>query len=645
MRPNHAPSFSPVLFLSFFLLSLVLAPQARAQRELPTAKSEMFSGSGNCQLCHAASTRANVDGQGNDVSPPSSWRSTMMANAVRDPFWQAQVMSEANDLPAIAGVVQDKCTNCHAPMGHEEAQVNGDTEYTLAEARLDPLAMDGVSCTLCHQVTGDNFGKEESFSGGYEISAARVAFGPYQNPLANPMRNLTGFEPLYSAHIEQSEHCATCHTLYTPYVDASGTIVGEFPEQTPYLEWKASVYPSQNVQCQSCHMPALQEAIPISSMPGTSPARSPYFQHHFVGGNTAMLTLIKAHGDAIGVTAYDADFDRSIARTRAQLQNATVQLSGSAAVAGSTLKIDVRVENLAGHKFPSGFPSRRAWLRVRVKDAQQRTVYLSGDWDEDGEIHGVDEDGIEAHHQSISDEDDVQIWEAVLGNTDGAVTARLLRASQYLKDNRLPPTGFTNEALAHPDYGVAGAAASDADFNNIDGTGNTGGDAVHYALPVDAAAGPFTVKVDMCYQSIKPIFIENLERHATAEAAAFRGYYDQLTDKVEVLSTLTLSTDVNAVAPLASADGIASLTLYPQPLALSVSSDARVAMTLTRSFPNVTLRLYTVLGKQVGEWQLGRRAAGHHTVTLPLHRLTAGSYIAVLDAGRQRKLLPLAVLP
>jgi len=112
-----------------------------------------------------------------------------------------------------------------------------------------------------------------------------------------------------------------------------------------------------------------------------------------------------------------------------------------------------------------------------------------------------------------------------------------------------------------------------------------------------------------------------------------------------VLSTLALSTDVNSVAPLAGTEGIASLTLYPQPLSLSVSSDARVAMTLSRSFPNVALRLYTVLGRQVGEWQLGRRDAGHHTVTLPLHRLTAGSYIAVLDAGGKRKLLPVSVLP
>jgi hypothetical protein len=645
MRHSHTPPHAPVFLAILFLFSLLFAPRAFAQRELPTDRSDMFSGSGNCQLCHAASTRANVDGQGNDVSPPSTWRSAMMANSARDPFWQAQVKSESSDLPAIAGVVEDKCTNCHTPMGHEEASVNGDPEFTLAEARLDPLSMDGVSCTLCHQVTGDNFGKEESFSGGYEISATRVSYGPYENPLINPMRNLTGYEPVYSPHIEQSEHCATCHTLYTPYVDATGTIVGEFPEQTPYLEWKSSVYPSQNRQCQSCHMPALQEAIPISSLPGTSPARSPYFQHHFVGGNTTMLTVLKAHGDAIGVTAYDADFDRSIARTRAQLQNNTVQLSGSAAIVDTDLRVRVNVENLTGHKFPSGFPSRRAWLHVTVRDAQQHVVFESGAWNGDGEIVGIDEDDLEPHHDVIADASDVQIWESVLGNTDNQVTARLLRASQYLKDNRLPPVGFTTAAMSNPDYGVVGAAASDATFNNVDGLGNTGGDQVRYALPVSTAAGPFTVDVEMCYQSIKPIFIENLERHETPEAEAFESYYDQLQNKVEVISTLALTTDVNSVDAVPDAGGIAALTLYPQPISLSVSTQAQVAVTLSRPMPNVTLRLVDVIGREVARWQLGRREAGHHQVTLPLHRLSAGSYIAVLESGRTRKTLPVTVLP
>jgi len=149
----------------------------------------------------------------------------------------------------------------------------------------------------------------------------------------------------------------------------------------------------------------------------------------------------------------------------------------------------------------------------------------------------------------------------------------------------------------------------------------------------------------MCYQSIKPIFIENLERHETPEATAFDSYYDQLQNKVEVISTLALSTDVNSVDALPDAGGIAALVLYPQPISLSVSTQAQVAVTLSRSMPNVTLRLVDVIGREVGRWQLGRRDAGHHTVTLPLHRLTAGSYIAVLESGRTRKTMPVTVLP
>lgn len=48
-----------------------------------------------------------------------------------------------------------------------------------------------------------------------------------------------------------SGNCATCHTLFTPYVDNEGNVAGEAPEQTPYLEWKNSIYPQQEIERQT----------------------------------------------------------------------------------------------------------------------------------------------------------------------------------------------------------------------------------------------------------------------------------------------------------------------------------------------------------------------------------------------------------
>ena len=160
--------------LALILTLLLLPALARAQRDLVTERSTLFSGSGNCMLCHGPGTNANVRVTGEDVSPPNLWRSTMMAQATRDPLWQAVVRSEALDHPALQSVIEDKCTNCHAPMGHEQAHQQGATSFSLADALAAPLGQDGVSCTLCHQVEAANFGSAESFSGGYEISTTRV---------------------------------------------------------------------------------------------------------------------------------------------------------------------------------------------------------------------------------------------------------------------------------------------------------------------------------------------------------------------------------------------------------------------------------------------------------------------------------------
>ena len=44
----------------------------------------------------------------------------------------------------------------------------------------------------------------------------------------------------------------------------------------------------------------------------------------------------------------------------------------------STLAFDVDVRNLTGHKFPTGYPSRRTWLHVTVRDGQDASVFESG---------------------------------------------------------------------------------------------------------------------------------------------------------------------------------------------------------------------------------------------------------------------------
>src|SRR6185312_15096081 len=90
------------------------------------------------------------------------------------------------------------------------------------EKRSDRLAADGVSCSVCHQIADEKLGTRESFVGGFRIDTARTpgerqVYGPYEIDAGRVriMRSSSGFKPTEGKHIQKSELCATCHTLYT----------------------------------------------------------------------------------------------------------------------------------------------------------------------------------------------------------------------------------------------------------------------------------------------------------------------------------------------------------------------------------------------------------------------------------------------
>ena len=81
----------------------------------------LFAHSENCVACHN-----NLTGPGGeDASIGASWRSTMMANSARDPYWQAGVRRETMDHPARSIDIQNECSACHMPMAQRIAQAAG----------------------------------------------------------------------------------------------------------------------------------------------------------------------------------------------------------------------------------------------------------------------------------------------------------------------------------------------------------------------------------------------------------------------------------------------------------------------------------------------------------------------------------------
>ena len=540
----------------FIVLIIVLlgsvVPVALAQNRvgpaagnLPIQETSLFAGSGVCARCHEGLFENNVD-----VSPVTLWRSTMMANAAKDPLWRAKVSSEVEEFPDLQAAIEEKCIKCHSPVLYKQSTFDSLPDlpsYSIADLAGDPLARDGDTCTGCHQILPDNFGDQEVFSGNFMIwrdppEALRTIFGPYENPFANPMVNNANYAPVeaypdsdYS--INDSEHCARCHNLFTNYVLKDGSLsTDKFPEQTPYYEWVNSIYANpvtpnaEPTTCQGCHMPQTETPIRISNI-GRTETRTPFWYHHFVGGNRLMATVLKDNIDQLGVTATAAHFDTTLANTTDLLKEDTIELPLPVVeiVDGSTLKVDVTLTNLAGHKLPTGIPLRRVWIHLTVTGSSGK-IFESGAWDAiTGEIKGLDRD-YEPHYDTITHKNQVQIYEGVMMDDWENVTRLLLRARDFVKDNRLPPKGFTT---GHPSYEyteIIGAAADDPDFS----VGGSGADTVRYQIPISGSGGNITVAVEVCYQTVTPGEVAHLTPYDTAETRLFNDLYTA-ADKAPVI--------------------------------------------------------------------------------------------------------------
>lgn len=492
----------------------------------------LFQTSDRCLACHNSLTSPS----GENISIGSDWRSSMMANSARDPYWQAGVRREVMDHPKAAAAIQHECATCHMPMARYVTAEAGGLQPVFAHLGfrpgdpMDQLAADGVSCTVCHQITPENFGKRESFVGRFRITPAgsgpRPVYGPFD---VDPGRqrimssSTGGFQPVRGDHIRRSELCATCHTLFTHTLDEEGKPAGEFPEQVPYLEWLHSSY-RERQSCQDCHMPRLEGPVRISSVLGQP--RDSLARHTFRGANFFMRLVLNLYRGELKVVATPEELQGAVERTRAFLAQESARLSlPIARREGGELRVVVRVENLAGHKLPTAYPSRRVWIHLLVRDSSGNPIFESGAFRPDGSIQGNDNDldpgRYEPHYTVITEPDQVMIYEPVLGDLQGRPTTGLLSAARYLKDNRLLPAGF-EKSSAPPEIAVAGRAQDDPDFTG-------GSDQVEYRIRAGRNPGPFEVIAELWYQPISYRWAHNLARYDAMETQRWVRYYQSLS--------------------------------------------------------------------------------------------------------------------
>ncbi|MGP1345624.1 MAG: hypothetical protein ACTS3F_03015 [Phycisphaerales bacterium] len=510
----------------------------------------------SCSFCHAGFDQNNE---------PGRWRGSLHANSARDPVFLAAVSIANQDAPGSG----ETCFRCHAPAAWLGGRVidnpNGDqppffqTDYSegiscnFCHRMVDPVYEAGISpasdeLILADLITAGDGVPTEFGNAQYVIDPSDVRRGPNDyDPQGNMPPHSWEFSPLHLT----GDMCGTCHEVSNPLYlktpegnyefaafDAphpTNSKHDQFPEQRTYSEWLNSAFATGGVDlegrfggnqevvssCQTCHMPRI-DGYACQPFFGFGP-HTDHPHHTFQGANRWIIDVLQY------VYAEDLDFEVNEllevhkSDTEYMLEQATdLDLSQD----GDALT--VRVTNYCGHKLLTGMPEgRRIWINVKFFDAGANLIAEAGAYDFD---------------EAILDEESTKVYEALLGLDDyaAAVTGKpagksfnLMLVNTVLKDNRIPPIGFTNA-------GFEAAGAGFVDYSYPDGQN---WDDTVYQIPPGAVSASAT----LYYQTASREYIEFLRDENTTD------------NRGDILYDAWLNTGKAAPFPMSSA----SLALDP----------------------------------------------------------------------------------
>lgn len=508
----------------------------------------------SCSGCHGGYRQSGEP----IYEPTDSWSGSLMANSARDPlFWAAVDIANQDDERVLGNVgVGEFCIKCHVPQGYLEGRADCDTPWgrRYDGACLDGPAnrrdndFEGISCHFCHRLydasqppAGDFFDESAPYleNGSFFVSQARdVMRGPFSD--AEPPNH----QWAVSEYHKSSAFCGECHTVTSPArnrrdPDTGADLGYKLPVDRTYREWTQSVYADpqhpQFASCQSCHMPVPDldgdgdgdPAVACTTPPGLrgfgSQLDGPIRSHFFRGASTFMLQLLKGeYGRAL---RREASFDAALEQSFALLQEDALRVEVSTpevVQAGSSFVANVKVLNLGGHKFPTGYiEGRRAFVNVRAGEdldgdgvlASNEITFESGKYDPTTAL--------------IVKDDQLRVYEAQVGiwNFNGTGRCDIVDESTghkmfnfaindcILFDNRIPPLGFT------PDDETAPVGVVYPDNPALPGT-LANWDSIDYAIPVpEPTYRPFLVDAAVYYQTVTRDYIEflRIENESTCD--------------------------------------------------------------------------------------------------------------------------------
>ncbi|MCK6548506.1 cytochrome c family protein [Myxococcota bacterium] len=543
-------------FIATTLASLVLLsatahgakPELRDERRASkghtpeTPPPTGFVASSRCADCHRTITR--------------EWRASMLALSALDPIFLARLEAEKARFPRLADALDDTCARCHSVLAARQPGRDARfTQATAADPTLGALARDGVSCTSCHRITNEGLGRDQSFSGRFTVGSPAKVFGPYADPVTEPMRTALGITPVAGDAIGTSRLCGSCHVLELPVLRLHGARdesalarAKKGDVATTYLEWRNSSFQDETApkgvkraRCQDCHMRDRHDGRVIeqviAELPGAKP-RAPYSKHELLGSSAITLALLRGDPSALpaesGVrTSTSAPYvpwrellDERIAQTLDFMATtATIAIRGLEQKTHA-LEVTVEVKNRTGHKLPTGSGTRRVFIELVARDAAGGIVWGSGMTSKDGVLVDLKGRPLESetsttvwqrHWDVVESDKKVQIYEERVKEGKGPraeLTTSFLARGNVVKDNRLMPEGWRKDGPFAERTAPVGVFEADSP-EYFDGRG---AHVVRYRVPAAVARRVHTISATLYHQSLPPWVLAELARTSDGPA-------------------------------------------------------------------------------------------------------------------------------
>ena len=320
----------------------------------------------------------------------NEWLGSVHHLAFQDPIYQGELNKA---VKAVGHEISRQCEGCHSPAGMVTGEIKGPGLEGLSN-----LAKAGVSCDICHSISGTTHWQtpsNEPENGSFILTPGidgkdgptLIKRGPYK-----PNEGCGGgFHECKEStlHLE-ADLCAGCHQVY--HYEA------HFPIEATYLEWKHGPYAQKEILCKDCHMVDI-DTFKRAADDFKKPGRKEY-RHYFNGANYLLQYLAAGAMKKAGKPEVAENIMQKYEMAVTRLKSAADLEINPVYRDGKLAEVRVRVKNIrAGHNLPTSLTNvRQMWLEVTAKDEKGNVVYTSGTIGADGKlpvnVRSFDSDGM-----------------------------------------------------------------------------------------------------------------------------------------------------------------------------------------------------------------------------------------------------------